>query len=60
MAKKKVDYRHPSLEPIFQETYGIPVYQEQIMRAAVELAGYTMSDVRRTAQSDRQETERKA
>ncbi len=41
---EKVDYRHPSLEPIFQETYGIPVYQEQIMRAAVDLAGYTMSE----------------
>jgi DNA polymerase-3 subunit alpha len=40
----KVEYRHPSLEPIFQETYGIPVYQEQIMRAAVDLAGYTMSE----------------
>jgi len=42
--EEKVEYRHPSLEPIFQETYGIPVYQEQIMRAAVELAGYTMSE----------------
>ncbi len=42
--EEKVDYRHPSLEPIFQETYGIPVYQEQIMRAAVDLAGYTMSE----------------
>ncbi|MBL8046622.1 MAG: hypothetical protein JNL09_08780, partial [Anaerolineales bacterium] len=30
--------------PIFQETYGIPVYQEQIMRAAVDLAGYSMSE----------------
>ena len=34
--EEKVEYRHPSLEPIFSETYGIPVYQEQIMRAAVE------------------------
>ncbi len=42
--EEKVDYRHPALEPIFQETYGIPVYQEQIMRAAVDLAGYTMSE----------------
>lgn len=41
---EKVDYRHPSMEPIFKETFGIPVYQEQIMRAAVELAGYTMSE----------------
>ena len=39
-----IDYRHPSLEPIFSDTYGIPVYQEQIMRAAVELAGYSRSE----------------
>jgi DNA polymerase-3 subunit alpha len=42
--EEPVEYRHASLEPIFNETYGIPVYQEQIMRAAVELAGYTMSE----------------
>ena len=40
----EVEYRHPALEPIFQDTYGIPVYQEQLMRAAVELAGYTPSE----------------
>ncbi|NUM47601.1 MAG: DNA polymerase III subunit alpha, partial [Anaerolineales bacterium] len=39
-----VEYRHPSLEPIFRETFGIAVYQEQIMRAAVDLAGYTNSE----------------
>ncbi len=39
-----VEYRHPALEPIFGPTYGIPVYQEQLMRAAVELAGYTPSE----------------
>lgn len=39
-----VDYRHPALETIFQDTYGIPVYQEQLMRAAVELAGYTLPE----------------
>ena len=42
--EEEVNYRHPSLEPIFSETYGIPVYQEQIMRAAVDLAGYTASE----------------
>ncbi len=40
----EVEYRHPSLEPIFGDTYGIPLYQEQLMRAAVELAGYTPSE----------------
>jgi len=40
----EVEYRDPSLEPIFGSTYGIPVYQEQLMRAAVELAGYSPSE----------------
>jgi DNA polymerase-3 subunit alpha len=40
----EVQYRHPKMEPIFKDTYGIPVYQEQLMRAAVELAGYTPSE----------------
>ena len=40
----EVEYRHPKLELIFQDTYGIPVYQEQLMRAAVELAGYSPSE----------------
>ncbi len=39
--REPVTYMHPALEPIFEETYGIAVYQEQIMRAAVELAGYS-------------------
>jgi DNA polymerase-3 subunit alpha len=39
-----VEYRHPAMQPIFQDTYGIPLYQEQLMRAAVELAGYTPSE----------------
>jgi DNA polymerase-3 subunit alpha len=41
---EQVSYNHPALEPIFKETYGIPIYQEQIMRAAVDLAGYTLSE----------------
>jgi DNA polymerase-3 subunit alpha len=40
----QVEYRHPSMAPIFDSTYGIPVYQEQLMRAAVELAGYSPSE----------------
>jgi len=42
--EEPIEYRHPSLEPIFCDTYGIPVYQEQIMRAAVEIAGFTRSE----------------
>jgi len=40
----EVEYRHPAMKPIFESTYGIPLYQEQLMRAAVELAGYTPSE----------------
>jgi DNA polymerase-3 subunit alpha len=38
--KKKITYHHPDLEPILKETYGIVVYQEQIIRIAAEFAGY--------------------
>lgn len=40
----EVKYLHPAMEPIFRDTFGIPVYQEQLMRAAVELAGYSPSE----------------
>ena len=40
----EVKYRHPAMEPVFRDTYGIPIYQEQLMRAAVELAGYSPSE----------------
>lgn len=36
-----VEYKHPRLEAIFKETYGVPVYQEQLIYAAMELAGYS-------------------
>lgn len=36
------DYLHPSLEPILRETYGIMIYQEQVMQVAQTLAGYTL------------------
>jgi DNA polymerase-3 subunit alpha len=39
--EEEVTYKHPSLELIFKETYGYPVYQEQLMFAVMELAGYT-------------------
>jgi|LSQX01.3.fsa_nt_gb DNA polymerase-3 subunit alpha len=38
----EVTYKHPSMEPILEETYGIILYQEQVMRTASELAGFTM------------------
>ncbi len=42
--KEKVTYLHPKLEPILSQTYGIGVYQEQMMRIARDLAGFTLSE----------------
>ncbi len=41
---RKIHYLHPDLKPILSETYGILVYQEQVMEIAHSLAGYTMSE----------------
>lgn len=42
--EEQPEYRHPKLESILQETYGIIVYQEQIMQIAGELFGYELGD----------------
>ena len=42
--REKISYLHPSLEPILKNTYGIGIYQEQMMRIARDLAGYTLSE----------------
>jgi DNA polymerase III subunit alpha len=49
--QKVVTYLHPKLEPILKNTYGIAIYQEQIMRIARDLAGfsYGQADVLRKA-----------
>ncbi|GIW03545.1 MAG: DNA-directed DNA polymerase [Thermomicrobiales bacterium] len=39
-----IEYMHPDLEPILKETYGIALYQEQIMQIANVLAGFTMAE----------------
>ncbi|MCX7996778.1 MAG: DNA polymerase III subunit alpha [Patescibacteria group bacterium] len=41
---KTIRYLDPSLKPILEETYGILVYQEQVMNIAHDLAGYTMGE----------------
>jgi DNA polymerase III subunit alpha len=41
-AIEKADYIHPKLEPILRETFGVIVYQEQVMQAAQILAGFTL------------------
>ena len=42
--EEPVKFRHDALEPIFNETFGIAIYQEQIMFAAMEIAGYKASE----------------
>lgn len=39
-----IEYALPQLEPILNETYGVIVYQEQVMRVARELAGYSLGE----------------
>ncbi len=47
----EIKYEHPLLEPIARETYGILIYQEQVMQAAQILAGFTLgaADILRRA-----------
>lgn len=49
--EEKIEYMHPSLEPILAETYGVIIYQEQVMEIAHKLAGFTLgqADVLRRA-----------
>ena len=42
--REAIDFAHAMLEPILAETYGIMVYQEQIMRIAQDLAGYSLGE----------------
>ena len=40
--KEPIKYLHPGLEQVLRETYGVIVYQEQVMQAAQKMAGYTL------------------
>ena len=42
--KEAPEYLHPLLEPILKETYGVMTYQDDVMRIARELAGYSMGE----------------
>jgi len=42
--REPIEYMHERLEPILRETYGVMIYQEQVMMAARELAGFSMSE----------------
>lgn len=59
---KKFVYEHPSLEPILKSTYGIIVYQEQIMQIAQSFAGFSLgqADLLRRAISKKKESEMKS
>ena len=42
--RSKVEYEHPLMEAILKETHGIMVYQEQVMRIASDLAGFSLGE----------------
>lgn len=42
--KKKIEYLDPKLEPILKETYGVAVFQEQILKIARVIAGFSLGE----------------
>lgn len=54
--KKETEYAHSLLEPILKETYGVIVFQEQVLKIARELAGYSLgeADILRKAMGKKQ------
>lgn len=58
-ARKQISYEDPRLEPILAETYGVILYQEQVMRIASELAGFTLgqADLLRRAMGKKKKEE---
>lgn len=42
--RTEIEYMHPQMEPILRETYGVALYQEQIIRIANVLAGFSMAE----------------
>ena len=42
--REKVSYAHPSLEPILQRTLGVPLFQEQLLRMAMVVSGFTAGE----------------
>ncbi|MBM5818111.1 MAG: DNA polymerase III subunit alpha, partial [Cyanobacteria bacterium K_Offshore_surface_m2_239] len=57
--RERIDVAHPKLESILRETYGIMVYQEQIMKIAQDLAGYSLgeADLLRRAMGKKKKSE---
>ncbi len=56
---QRVDYPHPATEPVLKETYGIMVYQEQVMQIAQVVAGYSLggADLLRRAMGKKKKEE---
>ncbi len=57
--REPIDFAHEKLQPILNETYGIMVYQEQIMKIAQDLAGYSLgeADLLRRAMGKKKKSE---
>jgi len=57
--REPIDFAHEKLQPILKETYGIMVYQEQIMKIAQDLAGYSLgeADLLRRAMGKKKKSE---
>lgn len=57
--REQPDYLHPTLKPILEETYGVIVYQEQVMQIAQLLSGYSLgeADLLRRAMGKKQPAE---
>ena len=57
--REKIEYKTPLQEPILEETYGVLVYQEQIMKQAQDLAGYSLgqADLLRRAMGKKKASE---
>ena len=56
---EEVDYLHPDLQPVLEETYGVMLYQEQVMKIAQILAGYSLAaaDILRKAMGKKKQEE---
>src|SRR5690606_11510709 len=58
--QEPVTYLHPLLEPSLRKTLGVPLFQEQLMQMAIDVAGFTPAeaDQRRQAMGSKRSTER--
>ena len=46
-SREEVDYIHPDLKPILKDTYGVMLYQEQVMKVAQQIGGYSLGEADR-------------